>query len=646
MCGIAGILGRIGERNRAALQRMSDAMVHRGPDGHGTWESPPDASGSGAMLTHRRLAILDLSPAGAQPMVDPVSGHVIVFNGEIYNFQELRDRLIASGQTFQSTGDTAVLLRALGAQGPDAVASLRGMFAFASWNPHRRQLLLARDPLGIKPLYIARCPDPSGEWSLAFASEVRALLCSGLLGAPRLSAVAAASAVWNGFVIGPNTAVEGVESLWPGQLRVYAGNGKEEVSRDYWTVPPPDADGMDEQRLAIVLEECLRSHLVSDVPLGVFLSGGVDSSAVANLAQKANQAPIHTFTLAFEEPEYNEGPIARRIAGAIGTQHREVVLTEQQVVSQLDKALDSLDQPTFDGLNSYYMSHAVRQAGFTVALVGTGGDELFGGYTSFRDLPLLQRWSRRLRWVPRSALEAGARLAVSGIQRRNGLLPPQTRWAKLPAMVRRGDDLIGLYQLAYALFLPDFQAALLGADLLDDGLVDGLPAALRARLEQETRARSPLSAISVLEQRLFLGERLLRDNDAASMAASIEQRLPLVDQVLFEAVSRMPDGARYQPLFEKAALRRIGLRGLDPGLFDRPKSGFVLPFDRWIRRGLSKAIDQTLRDPVAVSAAGLAPSAVQKLWQAFLDGGSGLYWSRVWAIYVLVRWCLRHGARR
>jgi len=646
MCGIAGILGRIGERNRAALQRMSDAMVHRGPDGHGTWESPPDASGSGAMLTHRRLAILDLSPAGAQPMVDPVSGHVIVFNGEIYNFQELRDRLIASGQTFQSTGDTAVLLRALGAQGPDAVASLRGMFAFASWNPHRRQLLLARDPLGIKPLYIARCPDPSGEWSLAFASEVRALLCSGLLGAPRLSAVAAASAVWNGFVIGPNTAVEGVESLWPGQLRVYAGNGKEEVSRDYWTVPPPDADGMDEQRLAIVLEECLRSHLVSDVPLGVFLSGGVDSSAVANLAQKANQAPIHTFTLAFEEPEYNEGPIARRIAGAIGTQHREVVLTEQQVVSQLDKALDSLDQPTFDGLNSYYMSHAVRQAGFTVALVGTGGDELFGGYTSFRDLPLLQRWSRRLRWVPRSALEAGARLAVSGIQRRNGLLPPQTRWAKLPAMVRRGDDLIGLYQLAYALFLPDFQAALLGADLLDDGLVDGLPAALRARLEQETRARSPLSAISVLEQRLFLGERLLRDNDAASMAASIEQRLPLVDQVLFEAVSRMPDGARYQPLFEKAALRRIGLRGLDPGLFDRPKSGFVLPFDRWIRHGLSKAIDQTLRDPVAVSAAGLAPSAVQKLWQAFLDGGSGLYWSRVWAIYVLVRWCLRHGARR
>jgi len=645
MCGIAGIIGRIGDRNRAALQRMSAAMVHRGPDGQGTWESPPDSRGVGALLAHRRLAILDLSPAGAQPMVDPVSGHVIVFNGEIYNFRELRDRLVASGQTFQSTGDTAVMLRALGTQGPDAIASLRGMFALASWDPQRRQLLLARDPLGIKPLYVARCPYPSGEWSLAFASEVRALLASGLLPNPRLRPEAAASMVWNGFIVGPQTAVEGVESLWPGQLRVYGGSGKEEMARDFWTVPPPATDSMDEHRLSSILEECLRIHLISDVPLGVFLSGGVDSSAVANLAQKANRGPIHTFTLAFEEPEYNEGPIARRIAEGIGTSHREVVLTERQVVSQLDKALDSLDQPTFDGLNSYYMSHAVREAGFTVALVGTGGDELFGGYTSFRDLPQLQRWSQRLRWVPRGAVQAGARLLASTLQRTNGAVRPQTRWAKLPDMVRRGDDLIGLYQLAYALFLPDFQRALVTAEV-DGTLVDGLPAALRTRLEQETHARSPLSAISLLEQRVFLGERLLRDNDAASMAASIEQRLPLVDQVLFEAVSRLPDAARYHPLLQKAVLRRIGLRGLDPGLFDRPKSGFVLPFDRWIRRGLSKAIDQTLRDPAAVTAAGLNPAAVRQLWQAFLDGAPGLYWSRIWAIYVLVRWCLRHGVRR
>jgi asparagine synthase (glutamine-hydrolysing) len=643
MCGIAGIVGRVNDSNRAALKRMSEAMRHRGPDGDGVWESPPDERGDGVLLAHRRLAILDLSPAGAQPMIDPVSGHAIVFNGEIYNFQDLRARLLAAGHRFESTGDTAVMLRALGTEGPGSVASLRGMFAFASWDPARRRLLLARDPLGIKPLYLARRGGAGGEWSLAFASEVRALLASGLLGQPRLDPVAAASVVWNGFVAGPHTAIDGVESVRPGQLRIFDARGAEEEARRFWAVPAPGA-GMDEERLSAALEECVRLHLISDVPLGVFLSGGIDSSVVANLAQKANRGPVHTFTLAFEEGEFNEGPDARRIAQAIGTEHREVVLKEQEFVGELDKALDSLDQPTFDGLNSFYMSHAVRKAGFTVALVGTGGDELFGGYTSFRDLPPLLRWSRRLGWVPRGPLVAAARFAAGRLQP-SGAVPAQVRWAKLPDMVRKGDDLVSLYQLAYALFLPDFQAALMGGHEAA-GTRDGLPAELRAQLEQEIRSRTPLSAISVLEQRVFLGERLLRDNDAASMAASIEQRLPLVDQVLFEEVSRLPDDARYQPVRRKAALRRIGLRGLDPALFDRPKSGFVLPFERWIRQGLSGPIDQTLRDTSAVRAAGLDPATVAKLWKAYLDGAPGLYWSRIWALYVLVRWCLRHGVRR
>ena len=244
-----------------------------------------------------------------------------------------------------------------------------------------------------------------------------------------------------------------------------------------------------------------------------------------------------------------------------------------------------------------------------------------------------------------AARPAAARWAAGRLQPSNGAVPAQVRWAKLPEMVGRDGDLVSLYQLAYALFLPDFHAELLDAEAVP-GFVDGLPAAERGRLEEEIRARSPLSAISVLEQRLFLGERLLRDNDAASMAASIEQRLPLVDQVLFETVSRLPDEVRYQPVRQKALLRRVGLRGLDPALFDRPKSGFVLPFDRWIRQGLSKPMDQTLRDPVAVSAAGLHPAAVEKLWTAYLAGAPGLYWSRIWALYVLVRWCLRHGVRR
>jgi asparagine synthase (glutamine-hydrolysing) len=642
MCGIAGMIGRLDEPNRAALERMSAAMVHRGPDASGVWVSAPNARGWGVLLAHRRLSILDLSPAGAQPMMDPVTGHVVVFNGEIYNFSDLRRRLVAEGQGFHSTGDTAVMLRALGLHGPGAVCWLRGMFAFACWDPEQRRLLLARDPLGIKPLYLARSSDPDAGWSVAFASELRALLASGLLGTPQLNPEGVASSVWNGFVVGPGTAVKGIDLLWPGRLLELDSAGKEIRQEDFWRIPDrAPGPAMDEDGLAAILEEALRLHLASDVPVAVFLSGGVDSSAMANLAQRAAQSPIHTFTLAFEEQELNEGPIARQIAAAIGTQHHEVVLTEGRFVENLEAALDSLDQPTFDGLNAYYMSRSIRAAGFTVALSGTGGDELFGGYTSYRDLPVLQRWCRRAGWVPRDLQVAAATLATWPLRRSGGAVPPQTRWAKLPEMVRHSDDLLALYELAYALFLPGFQRELLAPGFAE-ALADGLPLAMRQRVIAETRARTPLSAISVMEQRLFLGERLLRDNDVASMASSLEQRVPLVDQVLFESVDRLDDQARYRPLGRKAMLRRIGLRGLDPALFERPKSGFVLPFDRWIRRGLKEAMDQTLRDPQAIAPAGLDPAAVERLWRAFLGGAPGMYWSRVWSVYVFIRWCHRN----
>jgi asparagine synthase (glutamine-hydrolysing) len=575
-------------------------------------------------------------------MVDPVTGHVVVFNGEIYNFRDLRQRLVVEGQEFQSSGDTAVMLRALGLHGSGAVSWLRGMFAFACWDSKQRRLLLARDPLGIKPLYLARSSDPDAGWSVAFASELRALLASELLGTPHLDPEGVASAVWNGFVVGPGTAVNGIDLLWPGRLLEFDGAGKEVRQEDFWRIPGCAPDSMmNEEGLAAILEEGVRLHLASDVPLAIFLSGGVDSSAMANLAQRAAQSPIHTFTLAFEEQELNEGPIARQIAAAIGTQHHEVVLTEGRFVENLEAALDSLDQPTFDGLNAYYMSHAIRAAGFTVALSGMGGDELFGGYTSYRDLPVLQRWSRHAAGVPRGLRVAAATLATWPLRRSGGAMPPQTRWAKLPEMVRHSDDLLALYQLAYALFLPGFQRELL-APCFAQALADGLPLAMRQRLIAQTRARTPLSAISVMEQRLFLGERLLRDNDVASMASSLEQRVPLVDQILFESVDRLSDQARYRPLGRKAMLRRIGLRGLDPALFERPKSGFVLPFDRWIRRGLKDAMDQTMRDPQAIAPAGLDPAAVERLWRAFLDGAPGMYWSRVWSVYVFVRWCHRN----
>ncbi|MBX3469758.1 MAG: asparagine synthase (glutamine-hydrolyzing) [Planctomycetes bacterium] len=652
MCGIAGILGRIDARNRAALARMSSAMLHRGPDGGGTWVGRPDAAGEGCLLAHRRLSIIDLSAAGDQPMVDPVGGQVIVFNGEVYNYRALRDELVAAGEgeRLASSGDTAVLLRLLAARGPGACPRLRGMFAFGLWDDARRRLVLARDPLGIKPLYVARNPDPRGGWRLAFASEVRALLASGLLGAPRLAPAALASIVWNGFVGGPSTIVAGIEQVWPGEALTVTqeepGAPPRVEARAFWSPTRHDGCWVEATpgELGAALRGSVREHLESDVPVGVFLSSGIDSSAVANLARQVSDAPVHTFTLAFEEAALSEAAPARRIAAAIGAEHREVVLTERRFVEALEPALDALDQPTFDGLNSFFISQAVREAGLKVALVGTGGDELFGGYASFRQLPRLCALARSTRWLPRGSTVAAARLVSAALAgRRRAQVGPQTRWAKLPDMVRAGEDLLELYQLAYALFLPGTQRELLAPDVQADGVRLGLPAPLRARLEAELRGRSLLSAVSVLELRCFLGERLLRDSDAASMAVSLELRLPLVDHRVFEVADRLPDAARYAPLGRKAALRQAGLAGLDPSLFERPKRGFVLPFEAWLRRRLGRALDDTLRDEAAARAVGLDGAAVARLWTAYREGAPGMYWSRVWALYVLLRWCQRHG---
>jgi asparagine synthase (glutamine-hydrolysing) len=645
MCGLAGIIGRVGGINGAALRRMTDAMAHRGPDGDGLWMGPADARGWGVMLGHRRLSILDLSAAASQPMTDPERGDVAVLNGEIYNYVSIRDALQAKGHSLWSTGDTAAMLRHLSVHGFDAVRDLRGMFALAMWDTRRHELLLARDSLGIKPLYIARNPDRNGDWTLAFASEVRALLRSGLLRAPRLRASAVATVVWNGFTTAPETIVEGVDSLWPGEQILLSQDGTELRRGRYWTQADlPRAGNASEEHVAAALEDSVQRHLASDVPLGVFLSGGVDSSAVANIARRVSRDPVHSFTLAFTEQERNEGDIARAVSQAIGTEHHEIVLRQDDFLARLDDAVGSLDQPSFDGLNSFFMSQAVAQAGFKVALVGSGGDELFGGYTSFRDLPAMAQWSRRMRLVPQGLRAVAARAVSAWKAPAGGGYPPQTRWAKLPAMVAAGDDLLALYQCAYALFLPETHRDLLGGQTAASARGGyGLSPAVIDAMRREIASRSDLAAISALEQRLFLGERLLRDTDATSMAASIEIRLPLVDQTLLEAVAALPDKSRFSPVRSKAVLRRIGLRGLDPALFDRPKSGFELPYDSWLRGALGGAVGDLLSDRDAVAGAGLSPQAVSRLWQAFQSGAPGLYWTRIWCLYALFAWARRHG---
>src|SRR5438309_4017100 len=472
MCGIAGAIGQIDGEILEAVRRMSAAQFHRGPDSDGFWRSDPTDNGVGVVLAHRRLAIIDLTEDGHQPMADPATGNVIDFNGEIYNFQELRRELQQDGASFRSRSDTEVVLKAYARWGVDGLRRLRGMFAFALWDAALGTLLFARDRLGIKPLYLSTVTRSGGKRTLLFASEVRALLASNLL-EREIDPVGLASYLWNGFVIGPNTIVRGVELLPAATWAVVDTDGALLTPRRYWQLPasgqtPGTKDDLKEQLTAAV-----GMHLISDVPLGIFLSGGIDSSAIAALAVRSGSARVRTFNIGFDETEYDESEHARGVARALGTEHHELRLTKETFRQQASEALASLDQPTLDGINTYFVSRAVREAGLTVALAGTGGDELFGGYQSFRDIPWAARWSRRLSAFP-PRLSRRVANAVTRAASLRAALPPQTRRGKLGDVLAARGELLDTYQVSYALFSSDFARQLLKRDA-DGEIHMGLP---------------------------------------------------------------------------------------------------------------------------------------------------------------------------
>jgi asparagine synthase (glutamine-hydrolysing) len=385
----------------------------------------------------------------------------------------------------------------------------------------------------------------------------------------------------------------------------------------------------------------VRQHLVSDVPLGVFLSGGVDSSAVTSLAVQAGGRRIKTFHIAFDEAAFDESAYARKIAAALGTEHLEFKLTQARFRTDLSQALDSLDQPTFDGINTYIVSKVVREAGFTVALAGTGGDELFGGYRSFRDLPRSRAVTRMTRRVPQPLLRAAAQVLTRLRTGKAGAIPPQTRWGKLADLFATGGSRVGLYQVAYGLYTQDFLREL-AHESIRTGAESGLPRERSEELAAISAGGTDLFGVSRLELALFLGERLLRDTDAASMASSLEVRVPLLDHRVVEAVEAVPDRDRFVPLGRKNLLKSLAMPKLDPSLFDRPKSGFVLPIEVWAKDQLADTINTLFQDRALVERVGLQPAALGRLWQAFQAGAPGLYWSRVWAPFVLLDWCRRH----
>lgn len=646
MCGISGAVGAIDDEVRAAVGRAHDALVHRGPDADGRWERVE--RGQGAVLAHRRLAILDLSPLGKQPMRHERDGHVVCFNGEIYNFQPLRRELEGRGARFRSQTDTEVLLEGYARWGDEVLSRLRGMFAFALWDAGDRSVLLARDRFGIKPLYLAELERPSGRVVL-FASEVRALLASGLV-ARRLDPMGLQTFLWNGVVGTPSTIVHGVRLLEEGSCMRIDADGTIRAERRYWKVPRvPDAKADEAsptqqtesvRALRAVVKETLAQHIQSDVPLGVFLSGGIDSSAMAALASEVSPGRVRTFNVSFDEARYDESAHAQAVAAALGTEHTDVRLTERRFADQLEDALAAIDQPSFDGINTYFVSRAVREAGITVALAGTGGDELFGGYPSFREVPRAFGAARWASYVPSGARRRLSRLATTLATGRPGEIRPQTRWGKLEDLAE-APDLYGAYQVSYALFTRAFQQELLRsvpAERPEWGLPASRAAALRARIEGEP----DLAAVSHLELACFLGERLLRDSDWASMAVSLELRVPLLDHELVEALWKVPIARRFLPLGRKQLLRDVGLSRLPGALFERPKRGFELPMAVWSRKALAGELERTLTDVALAHRVGLNGEAVARCWRAYRDGAPGIYWSRVWALYVLLRYARTH----
>lgn len=638
MCGIVGAVGHVTPSLIALVERMNGAQVHRGPDDDGLYHT--ESGRPGVVFGFRRLAIIDTSSAGHQPMQDPETGTAMVFNGEIYNHRTLRSELSDAAPVFRGQSDSETLLACYRRWGTHTAPRLRGMFAAAFWEPSQNRCTLIRDRLGIKPLYYWR-GQFEGQQVVLFASEVRSLLSSGAI--PRkLHRPGLEGYLWNGFMGTHHTAVADVHPLPAGSIGTISAGDTSISIESYWRLPAPSQS---EKRASLsslsdTLRESAALHLAADVPVGVFLSGGVDSSAVTALATQTSPHPVHTFNIGFSEASYDESAYARAVAKALGTQHTGIQLGETDFAGALSDAFAAQDQPTFDAINSYLVSRAVREAGIVVALAGTGGDELFGGYRSFRALP---RMAQALRRTPRALQASIARLddrILGPAHRAFGGFPAQTGKGKWADVLRTQGDLLSLYQVAYGLFTSSFHRRLLHPDhrpSTDHGLGPDEAYILREGLQ----GRSPLSAIAYLELQRFIGARLLPDTDAASMAVSLEARVPLLDHVVVECAFRLPDPVRFHPLGRKSALIRAALPQHE-ALFAREKVGFVLPIEAWVRKSLASDVEAHLLDAPLVSRCGLNPIAVAELWRHYKAGTRGLYWSRPWAVYAWVRWCQNH----
>jgi asparagine synthase (glutamine-hydrolysing) len=623
VCGLAGVLERDGRAaDERLLRRMTDILAHRGPDGDGFWTDGPVGLG------HRRLAIIDLV-TGDQPMVSDDGRVALVFNGEIYNFRELRRDLEARGHRFRTASDTEVLLRAYEADGVACLARLRGMFAFALWDGRRRRLLLARDRAGIKPLCYA--------WDgrrLRFASEPKAILQDAGV-ARDLDWEALRDYLAFHYVPAPRTIFRAIRKLPPASYMLLDLGGGEPAIRRYWDLrfaPGPDrpeAEWIDGLRWR--LADAVRSHLVADVPVGAFLSGGMDSATVVALMARAATGPVRTFSIGFDEARFDELEHARRVARRHRTDHCELVV-KPDALEALPRLAWQFDEPFADAsaLPTYYVSKITREH-VTVALSGDGGDENFAGYLRYaRALGL----HRTVDGGPLVLLRPLLRLAAR-------LLPPGARGQGTL-------ELLGADPIERYLRLVTFErAATLRALLTAEARANVGPAVSAEpfrRLARESRAPDYVSTLQYLDVATYLPDDILTKVDRASMLVSLEARVPLLDHLLMEYVATIPTALKLRQGTGKAILKRAMAPDLPGETLGRRKMGFGVPLAAWFRRELAEYARDVLLDSRTRQRGLLAPAAVARLLDEHAAGRD--HSSRIWALLCLEEWARRWLDRR
>ena len=572
MCGIAGVFSYGTDAPpvlRSELLRLRDSMAARGPDGAGDWISEDGLVG----LAHRRLAIIDLSAAGAQPMQTARGDTVISFNGEIYNYKELRAELEQKGETFRTHSDTEVILTLYERDGIKMLPRLRGMFTVIIWDKRRRGMLLARDPMGIKPLYYA---DRDG--TLITASQVKALLAAGVDGA--LDPAGCVSFFVLGYVAEPFTIRKSIRELPAGHSLWIDASGIG-VPRPFYSVCQSlrDAENATDRQtvkatrdvVGRALRSSVKAHMVADVPVGLFLSAGLDSTSLASLAKDCTEKPLRTLTVGFQEykgTEHDEVPIAEEVARAFGTDHTTLWVEGRHFLEDRDRLLAAMDQPTIDGMNVYFVSKAARQLGLKVALCGLGGDELFGGYPSYSQVPRITRLLRPFRLLP--GFGRAIRAASSGVIGR--ITSP-----KYAGLFEYGTSLENAYLLRRALYMPWELPEVLDVDLAREGWRER---ELPARLEKTPATlHGDRTRVAALEMTWYMRNQLLRDADWAGMAHSIEIRTPLVDAQMLGELAPSLAGPVAPSKLTMAYSTPAGQIGAVVG---RRKTGFTVPIRQWL----------------------------------------------------------------